>query len=452
MTAVDGAERVGAKPLLTALAWSVAAASMVAFAAAWVLAARNRDLLDVSAGFSPDRFMVGYPAVGAVLASRRRSNPIGWFLLGVGLVTSARALAGEYALHALVGPSHPPYPPAGVWAAWFVGWSLTLLFPGGLLTFLLLLFPDGQPLTAWWWVVGWAAAGLTAVSVVVTWLDPGTVTVAGLPGVPNPTGLRGRIHIPTTGPFGGGTWVLGGVCLLLAAASLFVRYRRSAADERLQLKWFVYVAVLSLGLLAALVPFASTSNFGNVAFDATIVAGIGLALPVAVGIAILKYRLYAIDRIISRTVSYTVVTGAVAGVYLGCIAVLTRVLPVRGSVGVAVAVLAAVALFNPLRRRVQAVVDQRFDRARYNAERVVAQFSVQLREEVDLDVLGADLIGVVDHVLAPTHLGLWMSGTVSPSTVPAAQADDSAPSTAAERGVTAAMSPTAGWAAAGPEE
>jgi hypothetical protein len=173
---------------------------------------------------------------------------------------------------------------------------------------------------------------------------------------------------------------------------------------------------------------------------------------VVVGIAILKYRLYAIDRIISRTVSYTVVTGAVAGVYLGCIAVLTRVLPVRGSVGVAVAVLAAVALFNPLRRRVQAVVDQRFDRARYNAERVVAQFSVQLREEVDLDVLGADLIGVVDHVLAPTHLGLWMSGTVSPSTVPAAQADDSAPSTAAERGVTAAMSPTAGWAAAGPEE
>jgi hypothetical protein len=110
--------------------------------------------------------------------------------------------------------------------------------------------------------------------------------------------------------------------------------------------------------------------------------------------------------------------------------VLTRVLPVRGSIGIAVAVLAAVALFNPLRRRVQALVDQRFDRARYNAERVVAQFSVQLREEVGLDVLGADLLGVVHHVLAPTHLGLWLSGTVDPSTAPGAEPDDSSPSTA----------------------
>lgn len=427
MIAVAGRERADVKPLLTALAWSVGAVSLAAFAAAWVLAARNRDLFDISAGFSPDRFMVAYPVAGALLASRRRSNPIGWFLLGVGMVTAARALAGEYALHAL---AVPPHPRLAVWAAWFVGWSLTLLFPGGLLTFLLLLFPSGQPLTARWWAVGWVAAGLAAISVVLTWVNPGTITVDGLPSVSNPTGLRGSFRIPLTGPFGGGTWVFSGVCLLLAAASLFIRYRRSAGEERLQLKWFAYVAILSLGLLVALLPFASTSKRGDEAFDATIVAGIGLALPVAIGIAILKYRLYAIDRIISRTVSYALVTGAVAGVYLGCIAVLTRVLPVRGSIGIAVAVLVAVALFNPLRRRAQALVDQRFDRARYNAERVVAQFSVQLREEVDLDVLGADLLGVVHHVLAPTHLGLWLSGTVAPSTAPGAEPDDSSPSTA----------------------
>ncbi len=107
MTSVVGRERIGVKPLLTALAWSVGAMSMAAFAAAWVLAVRNRGLFDLSAGFSPDRFMVAYPVVGAVLASRRRSNPIGWFLLGVGTVTAARALAGEYALQALAGPSHP---------------------------------------------------------------------------------------------------------------------------------------------------------------------------------------------------------------------------------------------------------------------------------------------------------------------------------------------------------
>jgi hypothetical protein len=138
------------------------------------------------------------------------------------------------------------------------------------------------------------------------------------------------------------------------------------------------------------------------------VAGLGLALPLSIGIAILKYRLYAIDRIISRTVSYVLVTGLVVGVYIGCVVLLTRVLPVRGSVGVAVSVLAAAALFNPLRRRVQGAVDRRFERARYDAERVVTQFSVQLRDQVDIDVLGEGLLGVVDQVLAPAHLSLWL--------------------------------------------
>ena len=202
MTAVVGGERAGAKPLLTVLAWSVGAVSLAAFAAAWVLAARNRDLVDISAGFSPDRFMVAYPVVGAVLASRRRSNPIGWLVLGVGIVTAARALAGEYALHALAGPAHPP---PGVWAAWFVGWSLSLLFPGGLLTFLLLLFPGGHPLTPRWWAVGWAAAGLGAITVVLIWLAPTPITVDGLPSLPNPTALRGELDRPwstsgSTGP------------------------------------------------------------------------------------------------------------------------------------------------------------------------------------------------------------------------------------------------------------
>jgi len=151
-----------------------------------------------------------------------------------------------------------------------------------------------------------------------------------------------------------------------------------------------------------------------VLFDAAIVVGIGLALPLAIGTAVLKYRLYAIDKIVSRTVSYSLVSGVVVGVYLGCVALLTRVLPFRGSVGIAIAVLAAAALFNPLRRRVQAAVDRRFDRARYDAERVVMRFSGQLREQVDLDVLGADLIGVVNQVLAPAHLALWLSDTVPP--------------------------------------
>jgi hypothetical protein len=399
------------RPHLGAVAWAVGAVSIAGFAAAWILAARNRDLLDISADSGPDRFLVAYAVAGAIPASRRSSNPIGWFLLGVGLVEAARGLAGEYAVHALTAHSHPV---TAVWAAWFVHWALTLLFPAGLLTFLLLLFPNGQLLTARWRAVGWLGAGLGAFYLLFTWLDPTPFTLGpGLPSVPNPTGVQGWIHGSLGSTFGNGAWILGLMCLVLAAASVFVRYRRSAGEERLQLKWFAYATVFSLGLVSALAPVSAVSKSGQLAFDVAVVAGIGLALPMAIGVAVLKYRLYAIDRIISRTVSYALVTGLVVGVYLGCIALLTKVLPVQGSVGIAAAVLAAAALFNPLRRRVQAVVDRQFDRARYDAERVVAQFSSSLRDEVDLEVLGGDLLGVVDQVLAPEHLTLWLSHTVS---------------------------------------
>jgi hypothetical protein len=318
-----------------------------------------------------------------------------------------RGLAGEYARYALAGPHHPGHP-GGVWAAWYVGWSLTLLFPDGVLTFLLLLFPDGRPLTRRWWAVLWASAGLAAFFLVITWLLPVPIKLGGgLPDVPNPTAFGGLNHL-VYNLAGDGAWAFSFVFLLLAIVSVVLRYRRSAGEERLQLKWFAYAVAVSLGLILALLPVAPMGTAGQLIYDIAIVAGIGLALPAAIGIAVLKYRLYAIDRIISRTVSYVLVTGLVVGVYLGCVALLTKVLPVRGSVGIAVSVLAAAALFNPLRRQVQAAVDRRFDRARYDAERVVTQFSVHLRDQVDLDVLGDGLLGVVDEVLAPAHMSLWL--------------------------------------------
>jgi hypothetical protein len=395
---------VNSRRFLTVVAWSVGAVSMAGFAGAWVLAARHGSLLDISIETGPDRYMVAYTVAGTVLASRRRSNPVGWLLLALGLVAATRGLAGEYVRYALAGPSHH----SAVWAAWYAGWALIVLFPDGLLTFLLVLFPDGRPLTRRWGAVLWIAAGLAGSFLVITWLGPTPITLGGgVPSVPNPTAIQGLSHV-LYGTLGGGVWFVGFGVLLLAVVSVVLRYRRSAGEERLQLKWFAYAAAVSLGLLFALLPVAPMGTAGQAAYDVAIVAGIGLALPVAIGISVLKYRLYAIDKIISRTVSYALVTGLVVGVYLGCVALLTRVLPVRGSVGVAVSVLAAAALFNPLRRRVQSLVDQRFDRARYDSERVVAQFSVQLRDQVDLDVLGEDLRGVVDHVLAPEHLSLWV--------------------------------------------
>jgi hypothetical protein len=411
MTTVVGSDRASAKPHLAALAWAVAALSVAGFVASWVLAVRNRDLGDVSTGFGPDRFLVAYAVVGAVVASRRPANPIGWFLLSIGLVTACRALAGEYAVYALAGSARPA---SGVWASWLVSWSLPVIFPTGLLMFLLLLFPNGRPLTPRWWAVGWLGAALGAFYVLISWLYPGPMGVSGLPSVPNPTGVHGWTYLNPNGPAGAVVWVLGAPCLLAAAASVFIRYRRSAGEERLQLKWFAYAAVVSLALLVVLVPLSIVTAIGGFLFDAAVVVGIGLALPVAIGIAILKYRLYAIDKIVSRTVAYALVTGLVVAVYLGCVALLTRVLPFRGSVGIAAGVLAAAAVFNPLRRRVQGAVDRRFNRARYDAERVVTQFSVQLREQVDLDVLGNDLLGVVNQVLAPAHLALWLSDTIPP--------------------------------------
>lgn len=251
------------------------------------------------------------------------------------------------------------------------------------------------------------------------WLDSGPVDLgSGLPRVSNPTGVHGWKHLSRDSALGQGLWVLVFVCLLVAAASVVIRYIGSLGEERLQLKWFAYAVALNLVLLGALVPLAGTSNAWQSAYSLGVVVGIGLALPVAIGVAVLKYRLYAIDKIISRTISYTLVTGLVLGIYVGCVALLTQVLPFYDGVGVAAAVPVAAALFYPLRRRVQALVDRRFDRARYDAERVVAQFSVQLREQVDLDVLAADLLGVVRHVLAPEHLTLWLNDTVGEPAAP----------------------------------
>ena len=409
MSAVAGSRgRTGLSSLATAVAWSAGLLSLVGFAAAWVLAAGNHDLLDISAIFGPDRFMVMWAVVGAFLAARRPANLIGWLLLGAAFVLAARAVAGEYALQAAARAATPA--PA-IWAAWYVNWSLTLLFPCGVITFLLLLFPDGRLLTPRWRFLAWAAIGLSVVFLVVSWLDSGPVPLRpGRRSVPNPTGIHGMIDTSQSTPLGNVTWLMGWIVMLAALASVVVRYRRSGPEERLQLKWFAWAVVLSLGVMTALVPVADSGRTGQAVYDAAIAVGIGLAVPLAIGVAVLKYRLYAIDKIISRTVSYALVTGTVVGVYLGCVVLLTKVLPVRGSVAVAVAVLAAAALFNPLRQRVQSAVDRRFDRARYNAERVVERFSVQLRDEVDLDVLGRSLLSVVDQVLAPEHLGLWLSG------------------------------------------
>jgi len=193
------------------------------------------------------------------------------------------------------------------------------------------------------------------------------------------------------------------VIVLSFVAHQVLSWRRAAGERRQQLKWLATGAVVTLAVIAVSLGFSSTSVVGEI-------LGIGLAaLPVGIGVGILKYRLYDIDRIISRTLAYAIVTGMLVGVYAGLVLLATRVLPLSSPVAAAASTLAAAALFSPLRRRVQRAVDRRFNRARYDADQTVAAFAARLKDAVDLDTVRDDLAGAVHQALEPANVSVWIS-------------------------------------------
>jgi len=213
-----------------------------------------------------------------------------------------------------------------------------------------------------------------------------------------------------TGPAGNIFTIMahGGIVLmaatgLAAIVSLVFRYRRAGTTERAQLKWLVWAATVIAVAALASIPIAS-SNLQN-----AISSGAVALVAVAIGIAVLRYRLYDIDRVISRTVAYAIITGLLAGIYAGLVLLATQVFRVHTPVAVAAATLAAAALFNPVRRRVQKAVDRRFNRARYDADKTVAAFAAHLKDAVDLDAVQANLAGVVHQALEPAHVSVWIS-------------------------------------------
>jgi hypothetical protein len=200
-----------------------------------------------------------------------------------------------------------------------------------------------------------------------------------------------------------------GACWLASLAGQVLSYRRSSGERREQLKWLIGGSAIAVtgGLLT--VPFSnSTDQALNIIGSVALVAV--LALPVSMGVAILKYRLYDIDRILSRTVAYAIITGLLIGVYAGLVLLATEVLRFSSPVAVAASTLAAAALFTPVRSRVQRAVDRRFNRARYDADRTVAAFAGRLQDEVDLDMVRADLVHVVGAALEPAHVSVWLGG------------------------------------------
>ncbi len=340
-------------------------------------------------------------AVGVLLAARRPANPIGWLLLILLLLTADPA--ADYAV--MDYRLHQGTLPLGWVAVMFLGGPLVTV----LMATLLWLFPDGR-LPA-------GRGHRLSVLVVTGGLALGVATTAG-PGLA--AAARHDVHIDAGGnlyPVNPAWTFAGNVTSVLALASMLgwlalqvPGYRRAGAERRQQLKWLysgtaVFVAAL---LAATFVPYSAGEAFssnGPLADD-TIELGASVML-VCIAIAVLKYRLYAIDRIISRVISYLIISAVLAGLFAGLVLFATSVLPAKAPVAVAVATLAAAALFNPLRRRVQHMVDRRFNRTRYDAEALVASFSARLRETVDLEAMHGELLSTVQHAFQPAHASIW---------------------------------------------
>jgi MFS family permease len=378
--------------------WGLLALGLVGNVAGVVLSVINdRFLQDSGQGVALTLAFGSFLVVGCVLLARRPGNIIGWIFTAVGLLTTAAILAEGYTTYAYI--THPGPLPGRLLAVWVYNW---IWLPIGMLTvvFPLLLFPTGRPLSARWRPVIWLAVGVTVGWAVLGALNP-SLAVSDDRSVANPIGVSGAD--PNAGL---ASTILNGLLqFLLAAAivSVVVRFRRSHGVERQQLKWFAYAgALVVLGMLSTLV----LPSLGNLPW--VMVA----ALPVAVGIAILRYRLYDIDRLINRTLVYGSLTAILGLGYAGAVLILGQVF---GGVtedppswAVAGTTLAVAALFQPARRRIQAVVDRRFNRRKYNAAKTVETFSARLRDEVDLDALSAELLAVAHQTMQPTMAALWL--------------------------------------------
>jgi hypothetical protein len=343
--------------------------------------------------------VVSAATVGAVLASRRPRHPVGWLLLTLGLSLAAAGAATGYANYGLL--ARPGALPATAYAALYHG--VSILFVAVCLGFVLLLTPTGSlPSTRWrWWARVAVAAPLLAVgSSALLPFDPPYQSVANPLAVAQLAGPLRVVNFVT--------WLVTGLAILVAAWSLVVRFRRARGVERQQLRWLALAAGLTGAVLLALVAVAPTGNELLLGWLSAVCVAL---LPLATGAAILRYRLYDLDRIISRTLAYGLLTVLLGLGYAGVVLGFGRLLGRDSSLVVAGATLAAAAVFQPARRRIQRVTDRRFNRRRYDAAQTIQAFSARLRQQVDLDTLTAELLAVVEETMQPTRVSIWLTPT-----------------------------------------
>jgi hypothetical protein len=398
-------------------AWPLAGFTASVLVAALVLAALNASRLGTVRTGS-DLLLAVAVGVGVatsqLIIRRRPGNAIGWLLGLIELSLAGSMFADQYALYGLAtAPGSLPAARTAGWAAGLLATATVLL-----LAFLILLFPDGRLPSRRWRPALWAL-GVVTVGWVAGQFQAGSTVTGGITNALSAAGITYRFHgvfphqgwLSGTGRVG---FVLGVAAGVLVVASVFVRRRGASAERRKQLAWLGYVGLMTVMWAAALVvagvaaPGAFNGSLGTLLWNflvCTPVAGV----PLACAVAVLKYRLYEIDRIISRTLAYAIVTGLLAGIYAGLVLLATQVFRVHTPVAVAASTLAAAALFSPVRRRVQRAVDRRFNRARYDADQTVAAFAARLKDAVDLDAVRDDLANVVHQALEPAHVSLWTS-------------------------------------------
>jgi hypothetical protein len=377
-------------------AWSLWAVTLALVAGGLILGVASRPEVPLY-GYWVEDTLIGptFATLGALIVSRRPGNVIGWIFLVTGVGGGVQLLSGQYATVAV----HSQTWPAGATVAWLSTLAQSSIVFSTL--FLILLFPTGRLPSPRWRPVAWIAGTVVVVSIIFTALTPRPIE--DFPSVRNPFGVESAAAVLVILDSVGGWASL--VCFAAAILSLILRFYRSRGEERQQLKWFAYAS--TLGFLAIL--------FGGAAqVSGTLVWTVApLSLPVSAGIAILRYRLYDIDVIVNRTLVYGALTVMLAALYFVGVAVLQyalRATTTGHGLGLAVvaSTLAIAALFNPLRRRVQAFVDRRFYRRKYDVERVLADFSARLRDETDLDKLDADLVSTVRKTVQPQHASLWL--------------------------------------------
>ena len=394
------------------------ALALAAAGATSVLAVLNRASLPNLDAADPTSIVIpiGIAVLGALVASRRPRNPIGWIFLFIAVVGGLQGVEDQFVRFALV--THPGSLPMVDWAAWLDSWSILIVFPAGGVALLLLLLPDGRLPSRRWRPVVAMAVTLTALNAVGTALTPGPLVLSSnavnYPVPANPVGLAGLQGIFTTGPsttpVSAALWLLSLVVLLLAAAAPLVRMRRSKGEQRQQLKWIAY-AVLTTAVVILPLSFLSGTVLPSWTFDIPTVVGFGIALPAAAGIAIFKHRLYDIDVVISRTVVYGSLAVFITAVYVGIAVGIGALIGGGGkpNLGLSILATAIVAVgFQPVRERVQRVANRLVYGKRATPYEVLSQFSERVAESYAMDDVMPRMARVLAEGTGAQRADVWL--------------------------------------------